>query len=104
MNRTTLKKSMSKGVDGILYERHWQMEFYRVATSQLAPEHTISPDVGKVFGTTGFLDFYVDGGLKWAIELLREGDRAQEHSDRFKPDGRYKEMLANGHITKYVTS
>ena len=33
-----------------VYERHWQMEFYRAATSLLSSEHTISPDVGAVFG------------------------------------------------------
>jgi len=92
MNPKLLQGSFSKGAGGILLERAWQMEFYRVATSILPGDNVISPDVGKVFGSDGFLDFYVNGDLRWAIELMREGNEAAEHEDRFKKGGLYYAM------------
>ena len=31
-----------------------------------------SANVGPVFGSAGFLDFYVNGQLCWGVELTRE--------------------------------
>jgi len=70
-----------------LLERTWQMEFYRIATSVLSEKTFISPDVGHIFGTTGMVDFYVNDDKQWAIELTREGDRLQEHANRFQQGG-----------------
>jgi hypothetical protein len=81
--------------DRPLCERHWQMEFYRAATSQLSSLHVVWPDVGALFGcTTGCLDFYVSG-LGWGIELLREGDRATQHAAGFEAGGICGVMKAN---------
>lgn len=88
----TLKSSLSIGADKALLERQWQMEFYRVATTLLPEKAHISPDVGRVFKSEGFLDFYVNGKLQWAIELLREGYKSTEHSDRFEKGGLYYVM------------
>jgi hypothetical protein len=96
MNPEYLRRSLSRGAEGgPLYERHWQMEFYRAATSQLSTLHTVSTDVGALFNCAGFLDFYVNGGLNWGIELLREGDRATEHAARFREGGIYSAMKVN---------
>ena len=65
---------------------------YRAATSAVPVDATVSPDVGAVFGSVGFLDFYVNGNLCWGVELLREGDRMKEHSERFAHDGEYKDI------------
>ena len=46
-----------------------------------------SPDVGRIFGTKGFLDFYVDRSRKWGVELVRDGDKLKEHAERFGLDG-----------------
>jgi len=43
--------------------------------------HTISPDVGPVYGVTGYQDFYINNGLEWGVELMREG---QKLDDRIK--------------------
>ena len=53
---------------------------------------TISPEVGPIFGSTGFLDFYVNNGLEWGVELLREGDRMGEHAKRFVDGGTYEDI------------
>ena len=47
---------------------------YRVASTAVTEDSTISPDVGPIFGASGFLDFYVNGELSWGVELLREGE------------------------------
>jgi len=53
---------------------------------------TISPDVGPIFGSTGFLDFYVNSGLEWGMELLHEGDRMENHAKWFVSGGTYEEI------------
>lgn len=71
-SKKALQLSFGRGKDDILYERQWQMEFYRVATSVLPERHGISADVGKIFDADGLIDFYINGQLQWGIELLRE--------------------------------
>jgi len=34
---------------------------------------------------TGELDFYINGSLNRALELLRNGDKMDEHLERFDP-------------------
>ena len=69
------------------------MEFYRAATQVLPLNVFISPDVGTCWGSSGYVDFFVDDGLSWAIELLRDGERAYNHRYRFEPDGIYKSIV-----------
>jgi len=95
MDHRTLRNSLGVGTDDKILERGWGMEFYRTSTSILTASHSISPEVGRTFHSQGLMDFYIDGSLKWAIELLREGDRAKEHQDRFKPGGMYYIMRDN---------
>jgi hypothetical protein len=93
LNRTILQESFSRGkTDGPLYERQWQMEFYRAATSLLSDKQVPSADVGAIFGSKGKLDFYINGSLKWGIELLREGEDALGHAQRFEEGGDYWKM------------
>jgi len=87
-----LSKSKGKSANEILLERTWQMEFYRVATSCLPNNVFVSPDVGHVFGATGYLDFYVNDNKQWAIELTREGKDLDEHIERFGENGEYYEI------------
>lgn len=89
MDAKTLQESYGVGKDGRLLERVWQAEFYRAATQVLPADISISPDVGAIFNSNGFLDFYVDDERGWAIELLRDGDKALEHQNRFEQGGIY---------------
>ena len=89
MNPKMLQVSLGIGVDGHLLERVWQMEFYRAATQVLPANIFISVDVGAVFGSSGFIDFYVDDARDWAIELLRDGNDVEEHCRRFEADNVY---------------
>ena len=52
----------------------------------------------QVFGSLGRVDFWIQfpatgsNNIGWAIELLRDGDRAGEHQSRFLPGGSYTGM------------
>ncbi|CAG8559314.1 4284_t:CDS:2, partial [Paraglomus occultum] len=64
MRPPILRESLGKErLNSRLYERSWQMEWYRAASTVVPAMATISPDVGPIFGSTGFLDFYVNSGL-----------------------------------------
>jgi hypothetical protein len=78
LNPDVLSESLGTDKEGTLYERTWQMEFYRAASSCLLANTCLSPDVGHCFGSTGFLDFYVNGDKQWGIELTREGSKLDE--------------------------
>jgi len=73
-----------------LLERQWQMEWALAASTAAPVGSTISPDVGPVHGSPGYLDFYIDGGLRWGVELMREGLMMAEHIKRFATKGIYK--------------
>ena len=99
--------------DHFLYERAYQMEFYKAFSLFVRKEKAISVDVPPPKNKTmiteeekkkkniddddtqhrGFLDFYYQI-KKWAIELLREGTppRVKEHLDRFEKNGRYRNI------------
>lgn len=83
LDPANLRDSLGRGNDDTLLERSWQMEFYRAATTCLGRKSHISPDVGHVFGSSGYIDFYVNGDKQWAIELTREGSEVREHESRF---------------------
>ena len=89
MDKSLLKFSRGQTSTEIPLEAAWQMEFYTRAVSYLPMNINISPEVGKVFGIDGRLDFYVNGGKQWGIELTRESSKLQEHLDRFGVNGAY---------------
>ncbi|CAG8611008.1 9954_t:CDS:1, partial [Dentiscutata heterogama] len=53
---------------------------------------SISTNVGAVFGSLRFLDFYVDGELCWGVELTHEENKLNEHAERFETDGTYADI------------
>jgi hypothetical protein len=70
---------------------------YRAAFTLLPTnKHTISPDVGYIFGIKGGkVDFYINDNLKWMIELMRERDKNtyNTHINKFKQGGLYENMI-----------
>jgi hypothetical protein len=95
-----LAQSLGIGTDGRLLERTWQMEFYRAATRLLPKSDVLSPDVGAWFNSPGYLDFWVGGSRKWAIELLRDGNKVSEHLDR--ANGLYVEIITGANVYKVI--
>ncbi|KAJ7132316.1 hypothetical protein C8R44DRAFT_977950 [Mycena epipterygia] len=86
-------------------EAQWQQEVYRGAYKVTQGRGMwISPEFGTSDNSTkaGRIDFYVMGSKKWGIEVLREGDRLEEHLSRFAPGGAYNVWIANGQMLEYV--
>ena len=86
-------------------EAAFQQLFNEALTMQLPPHVAVRPELntfakdsaGKV--VTGELDFYIAGDLDWAIELLREGDKINEHVRRFDPkNGKYRSVGHKDHL------
>jgi len=92
IRQSFLQNTLGTGLSYLLLERSWQMEFFSAAHMCFGRTTFISPDVGHIFGTTGLVDFYVNGDKQWAIELLREGADLGEHLDRFNFGGLYQKL------------
>lgn len=102
MNPGQLVHSVSRTVsENCLYERMYQVEFYRAALTVLPMGSWLSPDAGKLLGAGGFLDFYLTPYL-WGFEISRDGSRLKAHLDRFKEGGLYQELLLNRNMVDYV--
>lgn len=73
-----------------------QDEFYRAASKTL-PGIGLSSEcqVGN-----GQIDFFLPGP-GWGIELLRDGDRMEDHYRRFQPNGAYHPSI-RGSIKDWV--
>ncbi|CAG8642392.1 9552_t:CDS:2, partial [Paraglomus occultum] len=90
LDGSLLRSTYSKSVDGTYIERIYQNEFYRGAWMVMPAR--LSCDVGTYFGVKGAVDFYLNDRFQWAFELLRDGKRLREHSERFQPNKRYGQL------------
>jgi hypothetical protein len=72
-----------------IFEDQWQKEFYRCLLPLLDRYVYVCPEfVLKRGKGGGRVDFQVAGtNEQWAIELVRDSDRLEEHYDRFRPGG-----------------
>jgi hypothetical protein len=92
-------------VDGFPKAATFQYLFNE-AISQLPPlQSIIIPELNSVVedgngrAVTGELDFYVNSSLKWAVELLRNGDKIGEHLGRFDMNnGNYRKVDMSDYI------
>lgn len=74
--------------------------------SQLLPlQNVIIPELNTVVENspqniqTGELDFYINGNLKWCLELLRCGDKIGPHLARFDANnGKYRKVDVRDYI------
>jgi hypothetical protein len=80
---------------------------YNEAMSELLPlDNFIIPELNTLVrnptngpGVTGEVDFYVNGRLKWCIELLRNGKGIGEHTTRCDPNnGKYRHVDQLAHL------
>ncbi|KAJ7209734.1 hypothetical protein GGX14DRAFT_452922 [Mycena pura] len=70
----------------------------------LSHEYGTSSPAGRIwlsheYGTSspaGRIDFYVRDLHNWGIEVLRQGDRIEEHLRRFSPGGAYHTSIQKG--------
>src|SRR5262249_9421101 len=94
MNYASVKNNLGRtNGTNIPFERAFQMEFYSAAVRCTSKEAIVSVDVGSLFSSNGSIDFTVRIGVNfWGFEILREGDRIQEHIARFGRKGRYSSL------------
>ena len=91
MRASTLRDSLSHNgrENARLLERQWQTAWLTAVIPAVPSRGLICPDVSAIYGSPGYLDFYIDGGLRWGVEIMREGNRLTEHRSRFMTEGRY---------------
>mmetsp|Transcript_21841 Transcript_21841/g.55583 ORF Transcript_21841/g.55583 Transcript_21841/m.55583 type:complete len:626 (-) Transcript_21841:675-2552(-) len=111
MSGSKLAASLTRSREGALLERAYQMEFYMALCNVLPNTFMVSPDVGTVLGSEGYVDFVIHGTnqhgdvVYYAVELLRDGLNAQEHAERFAEGGAYAPMLqssTHGCVSEYA--
>jgi hypothetical protein len=68
------------------------------------PSCSICPELSKIFPSEtnlnmqqieGEIDFYLNGDIRWGIELLVNGGGVGEHLSRFAPNGKYAPLAVN---------
>ena len=92
INPQILKNQISLSSEETIIKRVFQNEFYHVVTS-IIPNNQVCPDVGRGFGSKGFLDLYVNDDYKWGIELIWDGINLEEHIQRFNEiNGKYRNI------------
>lgn len=80
-------------------EACYQNEFYRVLQTVLGFSSKVVSEWSG--GGDSRIDFMIeDPG--WGIELLREGDRLEEHCQRFVANGKYTPWIRNGSIRDWI--
>jgi hypothetical protein len=63
--------------------------------SEIFPD---SNDPHSLRRINGEIDFFIDGNLRWGIELLVKGGKIGEHLDRFSIGGKYQPLCTNDYI------
>jgi hypothetical protein len=89
-------------------ESVFQHEFMAALAAVLPPSCYICPELSRVFPNNGMtedetingkIDFYINGDLRWGIELLVNGDRITEHLNRFSdPSGKYAPLQVKDYV------
>jgi hypothetical protein len=79
------------------YSHEWYRSLHQVTGGNvvLSPEYATAP--GK---RRGRVDFYIPS-MKWGFELIRDGSKLQEHSNRFIT-GAYSDLVDSGVIVDYA--
>jgi len=98
--RDTYSIGTAETSDSAVLERQWQNEFYRAASTVIPKEASVSPDASAIFLCEGEIDYYVNGRLRWGVELLREGVDMKGHLKRFDDEGMYSSILP--HLREWV--
>jgi hypothetical protein len=98
MSSSLLSNSIVPDSDDFPKEAVFQQLFISGLAAETPPYVCICPELGRRFPSesdsksstiTGEVDFYVDGDIRWGIELLVGGDKISEHLARCGPSGKY---------------
>ncbi|KAI9105807.1 hypothetical protein DFS34DRAFT_690284 [Phlyctochytrium arcticum] len=106
MSSAILRSSSPGGVD-FPKEATFQHLFMQSLAASTPPSCAICPELSTVFPErgeepseriAGAIDFYLNGQLRWGVELLRKGDKIGKHMDRFSPSGPYHPLRVNDYV------
>ena len=92
-------KKMSSASQPRPVEAQYQDEFYRAFIHVAGRGVPISTEWSRT--RDGRVDFYISE-KKWAVELLRDHDRVDEHISRFKEGGKYHPWLKENMIEDWI--
>ncbi|RKP15872.1 hypothetical protein ROZALSC1DRAFT_25947, partial [Rozella allomycis CSF55] len=93
MSASFLKQS-TPSTDEFPKEAVFQQLMLQGFAKNTKPDCSICPELSKRFppfgaDPNGEIDFYLNGSLRWGIELLIKGSGIGEHLERFTPRGKY---------------
>lgn len=97
MSSLVLKQSVRDSTD-FPKEATFQHLFMNGLAMNLMPNTQVCPELSKVFPEcdgssadkiSGEVDFFIDGTLRWGIELLIQGRHPLAHVERFAENGKY---------------
>jgi hypothetical protein len=95
---SSIERGIGPGAVSRPLEAQYQDEFYRACHSELnvylTSEWSGSSLVGRI-------DFYIKD-MKWVIECVRDGDKIDEHIERFQQGGKYHKWIISGEIKEYI--
>ena len=106
MSAELLRSSVAESTD-FPNEATFQHLFMQGLTKNTKHTTQVLPELSKVFPVlrggaygkiAGRIDFFVNGDLRWGIELLIKGNRRKAHRDRFSAGGKYANLNCNGFI------
>jgi len=103
MSASVLRQSVARGGQ-FPKEAVFQHLFMRGLALFTQPDCAICPELSQVYPSSpsetsdrisGEIDFYLNGDLRWGIELLVNGAAIGEHIDRFVDGGKYSFLKVN---------
>ena len=106
MSAASLRDAVADSAD-FPNEATFQHLFMRGLTKNTRPTTQVLPELSKVLPvlpggvttkTDGRIDFFVNGDLRWGIELLIKGNRCKAHRERFAAGGKYVDLNCNAFI------
>lgn len=105
MSSSQLQKSTVPG--DFPKEAAFQQVFVVGLAANTPPHVCICPELGRVFPAVegkepekieGEIDFYIDGDIRWGIEIHIKGDRLQDHLARCAPTGKYGALNMKSYV------
>jgi energy-coupling factor transporter ATP-binding protein EcfA2 len=106
MSASVLRHSVV-GTDDFPKEAVFQHLFMTGLSLHTPPTCYICPEMSRVFSDfphqpeqhiNGEIDFYLNGSLRWGIELLVNGDKIGQHMSRFEVNGKYAALGVKDYI------
>ncbi|KAI9371775.1 hypothetical protein BJX61DRAFT_510218 [Aspergillus egyptiacus] len=92
-------KKLSSGAQPKPIEAQYQDEFYRCFNKIAGRGVPVCTEWSRT--TDGRVDFWIPG-QKWAVEIVREQDRINEHIMRFHENGQYYPWRVDGMIQDWI--